>query len=66
MEVKEKHRLVASGTHPYQVSNGNLGMCLDQESNPQPFGVWDDASTNRANWPWRQVHILLADKMCNI
>ena len=42
MEVKEKHRLVASGTHPYQVSNGNLGMCLDQESNPQPLGVGDD------------------------
>ena len=24
----------------------NLGMCPDQESNPQPFGVQDDASTN--------------------
>ena len=21
----------------------NLGMCPDWESNPQPFGVWDDA-----------------------
>ena len=26
----------------------NLGMCSDQESNPQPVGVWDDAPTNWA------------------
>ena len=24
----------------------NLSMCLDQESNPQPFSLWDDAPTN--------------------
>ena len=24
----------------------NLGMCPMQGSNPQPFGVWDDAPTN--------------------
>ena len=26
----------------------NLGMCPDQELNLQPFGLWDDAPTNRA------------------
>ena len=29
----------------------NLGMCPDWESNPQTFGVWDDAPTNWATWP---------------
>ena len=24
----------------------NLGMCPEQKSNPQPFGVWDGAPTN--------------------
>ena len=24
----------------------NPGTCLDQGSNPQPFGVWNDAATN--------------------
>ena len=24
----------------------NLGTCSDQESNLQPFGLWDDAPTN--------------------
>ena len=24
----------------------NLGMCPDQEANPQPFGLWDNAPTN--------------------
>ena len=24
----------------------NPGMCPDRESNPQPFGLWDDAPTN--------------------
>ena len=32
------------GTH-------NLGMRPDQESNLQPFGVWDHAPTNWATWP---------------
>ena len=26
----------------------NLGMCLDQESNPWPFDLWDDALTSWA------------------
>ena len=29
----------------------NLGMCPDRESNPQTFGVQDNASTNWATWP---------------
>ena len=29
----------------------NLGVCPDQELNPQPFGVWEDAPTNWATWP---------------
>ena len=29
----------------------NLGRCPDQESNLQPFGVWDDAPANAATWP---------------
>ena len=34
ISVREKHLLVASCMRP------------DQESNPQPFGVWDDTETN--------------------
>ena len=36
----------------------NLGMCPDRESNPQPFGVWDDATPS--NWticPGLQFHM---------
>ena len=29
----------------------NLGMFPDQESNLQPFGVWDDTPVNWATWP---------------
>ena len=29
----------------------NLGMCPDQKSNPQPFGVWDHTPTKWATWP---------------
>ena len=32
------YALTGDGTH-------NLAMFPDQESNPQPFGVWDDAPT---------------------
>ena len=31
----------------------NLGMCLDQESNPQHFGVQDDAPTKQPGCPAR-------------
>ena len=29
----------------------HLGMCPNWKSNPQPFGVWDNASTNWATQP---------------
>ena len=41
VNVREKHQLVASCMHPNHVDRGlnhKLGMCLDRESNPQPFG----------------------------
>ena len=42
IDVREKHRLVASYTHPNQGSNLQLGMCPNQESNPEPSGIWND------------------------
>ena len=41
----------------------NLGMCLDWELNPQPFGLWDDASTNWAT-PARAGGHFLNKLMC--
>ena len=35
------HALTGDQTH-------NLGMCPDQESNPWPFDLWDEAPTNWA------------------
>lgn len=43
---EKKHRPVASYTHPNQGLNSKPGMYPDLESNPSPFGVWDDASTH--------------------
>ena len=50
IDVKEKHWLVASCTHPDQESNlgYNLGLCPNLGLNPQPFGVWNKAPTNWA------------------
>ena len=31
---------------PARDQTRNLGMCSDQESNLQPFGVWDDTPAN--------------------
>lgn len=45
ISVREKRQSVASHTRP------DLGMCLDVERNPQPFGVWEDASRSWATWP---------------
>ena len=40
IDVRQKHQLAASPTHtPTRDQICNLGMCQDQESNPQPFGV---------------------------
>ena len=46
INMKEKHWLVASHTDPDQRGNCNLSMCLYQESNPRPFGFWDDTPTD--------------------
>ena len=47
--VCEKHWSVASHAFPNRGNQtGNLGMCPDQESDPQPFGAWDDGPTNWA------------------
>ena len=35
-------------THTIRNQTCNLGLCLDQESTPQPFGVWNDTPTNWA------------------
>ena len=43
----EKHWLVAAYTPQTGDQTRNLGMCPDQGLNPQPFGVQDDAPTNR-------------------
>ena len=36
----------------------NLGMCPDQESNLQPFGIWDNAPTNWATWPGQKLFFI--------
>ena len=41
----DKHRLLPICT-PTRNQTHNLGMCPDQESNPQSFGVWDHSPTN--------------------
>ena len=38
-------------------------MCPDQGSNPQPFGVWDDAPTNWATRPGLLIY-LFTGKIC--
>ena len=47
IDVREKHRLVASCRLLTQDWTHNLGMCPDQKSSLQPFGVWDDGP---ASW----------------
>ena len=68
INVTEKHRSFASSTHsdgelnlqPKNVPRLGIrpatsGMCLDWESNLQPFGVWDEAPTNWAARPGHKV-----------
>ena len=38
----------------------NLGMCPDQESNPKPFGIWDNAPTNWTTQPGPMVGSLIS------
>ena len=45
-DVREKHLpLICT---PNGDRNWNLGTLPDQESNPRPFGVWNDALINLA------------------
>ena len=40
----------------------NPGMCPDQESNSQSFGIWENAPTNQTNWPG----LVLVNFMCQL
>ena len=46
IDVREKHRLAASGTGPNWYQASNPGLYPDQELNLQSFGAWDDVPTN--------------------
>lgn len=46
MLMWDKHRSVASCTHPNQESNSQSGICPDQKSNPSAFVVQDDIKIN--------------------
>ena len=43
INVREKHRLVASCRCPIWDQTQNVGMSPDRESNRRPFTLWDDA-----------------------
>ena len=44
--LREKHQLVASICTPTRDRTCNLGMCPNQELNPQLFGIQDDTPNN--------------------
>ena len=60
MRERKKHQSAAPSKDPNGWSNRNLGVCPDQQSNPQPFrlrgAVWDDTPTDWATptrgHPW--------------
>ena len=60
IDVRKKHWLVASHMHAIEP-----GMCPDWESNPQPFGVQDDAPTNWATWPGLFIFKILSCFLLN-
>ena len=45
-DVREEHQWLSPIHAPTRDRIHKLGMCPEQESNSQPFGVWDDAPTN--------------------
>ena len=51
IDVGEKHWSLPTICAPTRDQTINLGMCPDQGSNPQYFGVWDDAPNNWDTWP---------------
>ena len=65
MYVRETHQAVASShMRPDQAQTHNLSMCPDQESNPWPFGLWDDAPTNWATLA-RAIFLFLKRSVSN-
>ena len=48
MDVREKHWSVSSGLYSDRGLNLQFRHVPGWESNPQPFGVWDEAPTNWA------------------
>ena len=47
----EKHKSIASRTHPTGDQIGNLGTWPDWETNLLPFSLWDDTAANQATLP---------------
>ena len=50
IDVQEKPRLVASHTPPTRDLAGNPGMCLDWESNQQPFSLQAGTQSTTPHW----------------
>ena len=46
IHVREKLDWLLFVCAPTGDATHSIGMCPDQESNPQCFGVWDDTPTN--------------------
>ena len=46
INMREKHRSTVFHMHPDREQTHNLGMCPNCKSNPQPFGVQDNAPTS--------------------
>ena len=46
---------------PTRNGTRNLGMCPDQEWNPQPFGIWDNAQTSWATQPGLNFEFYIND-----
>ena len=51
IDVRERHRMVASSTCPTGDKTHILGMCPNQELNLQPFGLWDNVQPTEPHWP---------------
>ena len=47
---------------PTRDGTQNLGVCPDQESNLQPFGIWDTAPTNWAARPGQHFWLFYKEK----
>ena len=59
INVQEELRLVASCTPPTGDLARNPGMCPDQKSDQQPFGLWDDAQPTEPHQSGLTVYSLM-------